>query len=214
MNTTEYIIAMLEEITSTMNQQGTLQIPDPCMITLLKNLSERRIWLDLTVDDAVLEYVRNILRWNIEDLGKPPEERDPIWIYIFNYGGAADFMWMLSDVIGISETPIYTVNMGQCCSAAALIFMSGHRRYMLPAASVLIHEGSGEISGDAVKVIDQAESYKSMVKRMHKFIIEHTKIPSATLTKKKNNDWELNGETCLKYGVCDRIIESISEILL
>lgn len=213
MNTTEYIVAMLEEINASMNDPETLSIPNPGMLSLLKNISERRIWLDLTVDETVLEYVRYILRWNLEDADIPPEERKPIWIYIFNYGGGADYMWMLTDVISISETPVYTVNMGQCCSAAALIFMSGRQRFMLPASSVLIHEGSSEISGDAVKVIDQAKSYESMVKRMHKYIIEHTNIPSGTLTKKKNNDWELNAETCLKYGVCDRIIASISEIL-
>ena len=212
MNTTEYIIAMLEEIEASMNNPETLSIPNPGMVSLMKNMSERRIWLDLAVDETVLEYVRYILRWNLEDAGIPPMERKPIWVYLFNYGGSADYMWMLTDVISISETPVYTVNMGQCCSAAALIFMSGHKRYMLPMSSVLIHEGSNEISGDAVKVLDQAKSYESMVKRMHRYIIDHTRIPSATLTRKKNNDWELNAETCLKYGVCDRIIESISEI--
>ena len=204
---------MLEEIEASMNNPETFSIPNPGMISLMKNMSEQRIWLDLTVDETVLEYVRYILRWNMEDAGIPPEDRKPIRIYIFNYGGGADYMWMLTDVIAISETPVYTVNMGQCCSAAALIFMSGHKRYMLPMSSVLIHEGSSEISGDAVKVLDQAKSYESMVKRMHRYIIDHTKIPSATLTRKKNNDWELNAETCLKYGVCDRVIESISEIL-
>ena len=213
MNTTDYIVAMLEEIESSMSNPETLAVPNPGMLSLLKNISERRIWLDLTVDEAVLEYVRYILRWNMEDAGIPAQDRKPIWIYLFNYGGGADYMWMLTDVISLSETPVYTVNMGQCCSAAALIFMSGHKRYMLPMSSVLIHEGSSEISGDAVKVIDQAKSYESMVKRMHRYIVDHTKIPSATLTKKKNNDWELNAETCLKYGVCDRVVESVSEVL-
>lgn len=204
---------MLEEIESSMNSPETLSVPNPGMVSLLRNISERRIWIDLSVDETVLEFVRYILRWNMEDASIPPQDRKPIWIYLFNYGGGADYMWMLTDVIALSETPVYTVNMGQCCSAAALIFMSGHKRYMLPASSVLIHEGSSAISGDAVKVIDQAESYKSMVKRMHRYIIDHTKIPSSTLTKKKNNDWELDAEACLKYGVCDRVIESISEIL-
>lgn len=213
MNTTDYIVSMLEEIESSINSPETLAVPNPGMVSLWRNLSDRRIWIDLCVDETVLEYVRFILRWNTEDAGIPPQDRKPIWIYLFNYGGSADFMWMLTDVISISETPVYTVNMGQCCSASALVFMSGHKRYMLPMSSVLIHEGSSEISGDAVKVLDQAKSYESMVKRMHRYIIDHTKIPSATLTKKKNNDWELNAETCLKYGVCDRIIDSISEIL-
>jgi len=212
LNTTDYIVEMLEGIEESMGSPETLAIPDPALVTFYQNLSERRIWLDLTVTDTILEYSRYILRWNIEDAGKPIEERHPIWIYIFNYGGSADFMWMFTDVISTSETPVYTVNVGKCCSASALIFMTGHKRFMLPSATVLIHEGSGEISGDAVKVIDQAESYKTMVRKMHAYILAHTSIPASTLSRKKNNDWELDSETCLKYGVCDKVIESLSEI--
>ena len=213
MNTTDYMVSMLEEIMASMNDPSNLSIPDPTLVTMLKNLSERRIWLDFAVDASMLDYARYIMQWNAEDAGLPADQRKPIWIYIFNYGGSADYMWMFTDIIAGSETPVYTVNVGKCCSAAALIFMTGHKRFMLPSATVLIHEGSGEIAGDAVKVLDQAESYKSMVKKMHRFILEHTHIPPATLTKKKNNDWELDGETCVKYGVCDAIIHSISEIL-
>ena len=213
LNATEYIVEMLESISESMASPETLAIPDPGTLTFYQNLSERRIWLNLGVDDTILEYSRYIMRWNKEDEGKPVEERKPIWVYIFSYGGSADFMWMFTDMIKASETPIYTVNMGQCCSAAAMIFMTGHKRFMLPSASVLIHEGSGSIEGDAVKVIDQAESYKAMVKRMHNYILAHSNIPAGTLSRKKNNDWELDSETCLKYGVCDVIANNLSEIM-
>lgn len=212
MNTTEYIIEMLEEIEESMNTPSTMAVPDPGVLTFFQNLSERRIWIDLSVDNTILEFSRYIMKWNEEDKEIPVENRKPIWIYIFNYGGSADFMWMFTDIISISETPIYTVNMGKCCSAASLIFMTGHKRFMLPTATVLIHEGSGTIEGDAVKVIDQAESYKTMVKKMHSYILSHTTIPAGTLTRKKNNDWELDSETCLKYGVCDYIVEKMSDI--
>lgn len=203
---------MLEGIEDSLNSPSTLAIPDPGMVSFYKNLADRRIWLDIAVGDTFLEYTRWIMRWNAEDAGKPVEERAPIWLYIFNYGGSADLMWAFTDVMQASETPIYTVNVGKCCSAAALIFMTGHRRFMLPSATVLIHEGSGEISGDAVKVIDQAESYKSMVRKMHGYILAHSKIPASTLNRKKNNDWELDSETCMKYGVCDTVVKSLSEI--
>ena len=204
---------MLEAIEESMTHPETMSVPDPGILTFYQNLSERRIWLDMAVDNTFLEYARNIMRWNTEDAGKPVAERKPIWLYIFNYGGGADFMWMFADIIASSETPVYTVNVGKCCSAAAIIFMSGHKRFMFPTATVLIHEGSGEIVGDAVKVLDQAESYKSMVRQMHNYILAHTKIPPATLTKKKNNDWELDADTCMKYGVCDQIVTKLSEVI-
>lgn len=191
---------------------ATLQLPDPDLLAYYKHLTGRRIWADYEVDDSFLTVASNILLWNIEDAGKPVEERIPIWLYMFNYGGSADIMWMIIDVIKRSETPVYTVNMGQCGSAAALIFMAGHVRYMFPMASVLIHEGAGKIDGDAIKVLDQAESYKAMIKRMRDYILANTDIPPAILTKKKNNDWELNSELCMKYRVCDKLVTKISEV--
>lgn len=205
----EFETALLTGVVDT----ATLQLPDPELLTYYKHLSYRKIWLDFNVDEYMLEVVRNIMLWNIEDNGRPVEERTPIWLYLFNYGGSLDLMWMITDVIQQSVTPVYTVNMGQCSSAAALIFMSGHRRFMLPSATVLIHEGQNQIGGDAVKVIDQAETYKIMIKKMREFIIAHTQIPQSTLSRKKNNDWELDSASCLKYGICDRIVGSMSEII-
>lgn len=191
----------------------SLQLPEPELLTYYKHLSERRVWLDLDIDESMLEVARNIMLWNIEDSGKPADQREPIWLYLFNYGGYMDLMWMITDVIAQSATPVYTVNMGQCSSAAALVFMAGHKRFMLPSATVLIHEGQNQISGDAVKVFDQAENYKTAVKKMHDFIIERTNIPKSTLSRKRNNDWEMDSDTCMKYGVCDRVIESLTEII-
>ena len=213
MNTTEYITEMLETIEESMISPETMSVPDPGVLMFYQNLSRRKLWLDISVGDTMLDYSRYIMQWNEEDHGKPPEDRQPIWLYIFNYGGSADFMWMFTDMISASVTPVYTVNVGKCCSAAALIFMTGHKRFMLPSATVLIHEGSGAIEGDAVKVIDQAESYKAMVKKMHNYILSHSMIPAATLTRKKNNDWELSAADCLKHGVCDAVVSKLSDIL-
>ena len=213
MDVNEYIDEMLEEIEDAMTKPETMMVPDPNLLMFYQNISDRRIWIDFSVDERVIEFSRWIINWNREDAGKDPADRKPIWVYLFNYGGSADLMWALMDIITASETPVFTVNVGKCCSAAALVFMTGHKRFMLPSASVLIHEGSSEITGDAVKVIDQAESYKTMVKKMKTYILEHTNIPAAMLNRKKNNDWELDSETCLKFGVCDVVAEKLSDIL-
>lgn len=122
-------------------------------------------------------------------------------------------MWALIDAIKTSVTPVYVVNMGLAASAAAIIFIAGHKRFMMPSAHVLIHEGSGSIKGDAVKILDQADSYQKELSRMRSFILDHTRIPASTLKKKRNNDWDISAEDCLKYGICDVIVERMDEIL-
>jgi ATP-dependent Clp protease protease subunit len=103
--------------------------------------------------------------------------------------------------------------MGYCASAAAIIFVSGHKRFMMPLSSVMIHKGSAQIAGDAQKVIDQADSYKKEIKKMRDFIADHTSIPSRTLSSKQNNDWEIDAEYCLEHKVCDVVVSTLDDII-
>lgn len=174
---------------------------------------QRRIWIDFSVDGSIIEFVRMIHLWNIEDKGIPVEQRKPIWIMLENYGGDSDYMWMMVDTIETSTTPVYTVNLGVAASAASIIFIAGKKRYMMPNANVIIHEGSAQLGGDAVKVLDASDSYRKELKRMKEFILSKTNIPPATLNKKKNNDWSLDSTYCLEHGVCDEVVTSIDQIL-
>lgn len=191
----------------------TTVMPNPDEISHYKLEKERKYYLDDIVDGSLMGLHRMILRWNMEDVGKKPEERKPIWIFIMSPGGESDIMWALLDMIGASKTPIYTVNVGTAASAASLIFIAGHKRFMMPNARVIIHEGSAQFGGDAVKVMDASESYKKELKRMKNYILEHTSIQPAQLNRKRNNDWELDAQFCIENGVCDKIVESIEEVI-
>ena len=188
-------------------------LPDPDVISYYVLEKERIIYLDFDVSAETMAIHRMIMRWNIEDRGKPVPERKPIRIFIMSYGGNVDNMWVLIDTISASQTPVYTVNCGVAASAAASIFISGHVRFMMPNAKVVIHEGSAQFAGDAVKVMDASESYKKELKRMKDFILDKTNISRAALYKKRNNDWELDSEFCFENGVCDKIVSTLDEVV-
>ena len=122
-------------------------------------------------------------------------------------------MWSIVDTIEASETPVYTIDAGVAASAAGLIFLAGHKRYMLNRSKVVIHEGSAHMAGDAVKVMDAGESYKKMLRQMKDYILSRTQINASVLNKQKCHDWELDARYCLDHGVCDAIIGKLSEIL-
>ena len=189
------------------------KLPMPSEINYYALLKERKIYLDFDVCDDVSVIHQMILRWNMEDKGKPAEERQPIWIYVQSLGGELYSMWMLVDAILLSTTPVYTVNLGMAASAASLIFIAGHKRFMTPNAKVLIHEGSAAFSREANKVMDATDSYKKDLKAMKDFILAHTAIPKTQLMKKRNSDWELDANYCLENKVCDKIIETLDEVL-
>lgn len=190
-------------------------LPDPDEISYYILEKERKLYLDFDIKESITSVERMILRWNIEDKknGIPPNERRPIWLYILSNGGYLYCMWSVVDIIEASVTPIYTVNIGLCASAASIIFISGHKRFMMPRAKVLIHEGSAAIEGDAQKVQDQADSYKKEVKAMKEYILNRTNIPKAQLMKKRNNDWELDASYCLENKVCDVIINTLDDVI-
>ena len=187
-------------------------LPAPDSISYYVLEKERIIYLDFDVSTEVLTIHRMIVRWNLEDKGKPAEERKPIKIYVMSYGGDVDSMWMLIDAIKASTTPVHTINCGVAASAAASIFISGHVRYMMPNAKVVIHEGSAQFAGDAVKVMDASDSYKKELKRMKDFILENTEINKTLLYKKRNNDWELDATFCLENKVCDYVVSALEEV--
>lgn len=188
-------------------------LPDPSTVSYYVLEKERKVYMDFEVSPAVLELQKLILRWNKEDQGKPVSERKPIRLYIMSYGGDLDYMWTLVDAMMLSVTPIHTINMGVAASAAALIFLAGSTRYMTPNAKVLIHEGSAQVAGDANKVMDATQAYAKELQRMKDFILMRTEIPKKLLNKKRDNDWTITAQECLDMKVCDRIIESIDEVL-
>lgn len=189
------------------------KLPDLAVVNLYKLTGERKIWFDLSVDANTLEWEKMILLWNLEDKGKPVEERKPIWIYLFNYGGSFDLEWSFIDLIDASQTPIYTVNMGVCASAAADIFIAGKKRFMTKNARTMLHQGSAGFQGDSQKIFDQVDDYKRQLEKTKQFILERTNISSRAYGTHLKDDWWLNAEECLKHGVCDALIENLDEVL-
>ncbi len=202
-----------ELFTDLLNDPFNAKLPDVTAVSMYKLLAERRIWFDLSVDANTLEYEKLILLWNQEDKGKPVNERKPIWIYLFNYGGSFDLEWSFIDLIDASETPIYTVNMGVCASAAADIFIAGRKRFMMKNARTMLHQGSAGFQGDTQKIFDQVDDYKRQLEKTKQFILERTQITSRAYGAHLKDDWWLNAEECLKNGVCDCLIGSIDEVL-
>lgn len=204
---------MSEFFLPTMEGVPDNRLPLPDEISYYTLEKERIYFMDYDVDEPCMELQRMIIRWNMEDKGKPVEERKPIRIFLHSGGGYAFYMWTLIDTILMSKTPVYTINLGYCMSAAALIFIAGHKRFMFPRAKVLIHQGANKIEGDAQKVMDQTAAYKKELKEMQDYILSRTDIPAAQLSKKKNNDWELDADYCLEKKVCEKIVHELDEVI-
>ena len=73
------------------------------------------------------------------------QRQDPegeITLYINSPGGSVDSGMALYDVMQAVSCPIRTVCVGLAASMAALLFVSGAERDMLPHSRLMIHVGS------------------------------------------------------------------------
>ena len=190
-----------------------LQLPDPELVTYYRNLEDRVIWIDYGVDESILEVSKLIMYFNKLDKDIPIEDRQPIKILLYSYGGDGQACFSLLDIIALSKTPVWTINMGVAMSAGLLILLAGHKRFCLKNSTALAHSGSGGTSGTFEQTEAQMKDYQRFVKTMRDYIIERTDIDTKTLNKYKNKEWFLYSEDQLKYGIVDKIIDDIDEIL-
>ena len=205
----------MEEIHVAIHKEAEyLTLPSPELITFYRNLENRVLWLDSDVDEYWLEFSRKIIEWNREDKGLSPEQRKPIKLMFFSYGGSLDVNNALIDTIKLSTTPIYGVNVGQACSAGCFIYLACHKRFAFPNATFLIHQGEGNgFSGTYAQVVAAVMEYQRKVEELERYLRENTEIPDDILSENITTEWFLSADEALDYKVCDKIVTSLDEIL-
>lgn len=191
------------------------QLPDPELLTYYKNIDNRVIWLDTGVDDMWLEYEKQIIEWNREDIGLSTKDRKPIKLMFFSYGGQIDINYSFIDLIQKSKTPVWGVNMGQACSAACFIFIACHKRFAMPRSSYLIHQGGveGGFSGTYEQVVAAIMEYQRRIDELGQYLLQYTNITEDMLNEKFDSEWYLTAEDAVKLGVADEIVNDIDDIL-
>ncbi len=197
--------------------EANLQLPDPQLVAYYKDSSDKHRMLYITrdIDDSLMDEIRCIIRWNLEDEENniPVEKRTPIKLLLLSYGGQIDMCQSMLDIIQLSRTKVICINLGVCASAASLILMAGHERYALKNSWALIHQGQGSAGGTYAMVEAQSANYKKMIENMRDFILSHTKIDSKLYNKQKSKEWYLYDDNMCELGVVDHIVTDISQII-
>lgn len=186
-----------------------LQLPSPELLSYYQDESNRTFWIDGEIDGNLTEFSKLIIKYNKEDKGQPIEKRKPIKIFITSPGGNLDETLAFIGLIGISKTPVYTIDAGWAYSAAGLILMAGHKRFALPNTECLIHSGSGSLGGSFEQTTEQMKNYKALIDKMREFILSHTTIDAKLFKKQSAKDWYINTEEMLKYGIVDAIVDDL-----
>ncbi len=190
-----------------------LQLPDDSLLNFYEGLEHRVFWINDEINIYSLNLIHYIIKWNKEDKDLPIEQRKPIKLFFFSPGGDIDTNYAIIDTIKLSKTPIIGVNIGQCASAAAFIFLSCHQRYMLSHSYFLFHQGSGQLTGSFGEIYAQMEDYQAQVEELASFMATHTKYTTEEIAEKIVNEWYIRKDEAIEKGVCQKIIDNIDELV-
>lgn len=186
----------------------------------MEDLGTRRLYLNANVDSDTLQTIGyHILRYNRMDKDTPAKERTPIILYINSWGGSTVDGMGLADIITLSETDVYTVNLAACYSMGFYIFLAGKRRYAMPHSQFLLHEGYvGSVYGENTSKARERIEFETvkMEEENRKYILDRTNIGKKVYDKNFKTEWYMLPQEAKKLGIVDCIIGEdckLSEIL-
>ena len=126
-------------------------------------------------------------------------------INLFIHSDGGDLMAGLScmDHISFSSIPVTTIVDGFAASAAAVMFLGGAKRKMMPHSFVLIHQLSTGFWGKYEDIKDEVKNCDLLMKNALDIYKTKTDIPPKRLTKFMKRDVYLSFDKCLKYKIVD-----------
>lgn len=169
-------------------------------------LAAREIEITGAIDaGSVSTAIRCLLHLQKED------QQLPITLYINSPGGEVQSGLALYDVMQAVSCPIHTVCLGMAASMAALLFIAGDQREMLPHSRAMIHDPliGGGIGGSALSAKARADDLMRIRDITAQVISQHTGMNLEEVFELTAKDTYFEAEEAIANGMADRIIASL-----
>jgi ATP-dependent Clp protease, protease subunit len=165
------------------------------------------------VDEKITEIIHGLLYMNeMNKLEKDPKNKRDIEFYLSTYGGSADDMFALYDMMKIVEedTDIVTIGMGKVMSAGVLILAAGTKgkRKIGRNCRVMIHSVIAGNHGSLPNLINEMEAIQDLQELYIERLVEETNMTKKQMKKlleQKVNIY-LSAEEAVKHGIADIIV--------
>ena len=135
----------------------------------------------------------------------------PITLYINSPGGEVQSGLALYDVMQAVSCPIRTVCLGMAASMAALLFIAGDDREILPHSRVMIHDPliSAGAGGNALSVKARADDLMRIRDITAGVIARHSGMSIDRVFELTATDTYFEAEEAVEAGLADRIITKL-----
>jgi ATP-dependent Clp protease, protease subunit len=172
-------------------------------------LRHRILLLDSPLDDEIGAMLSaQLVLLSIED----PNADISLWIN--SPGGSVPAMLAIADTMRLVPNDVSTVVLGMAYSAGQFLLCCGTegKRYALPHAKVLLHQGSAGIGGNAVDIQLQAEDLRHMRDTVLGIIADRTGKSPEQVFEDSLRDHVFTAEEARDYGFLDHLVTSLDQI--
>jgi ATP-dependent Clp protease protease subunit len=172
-------------------------------------LHERIIVLGAEIDDHVANRLcAQLLLLSAED------SRGDISLYINSPGGSVSAGLAIYDTMRLIPNDVSTLAMGLAGSMGQFLLSAGvpGKRFCLPHAQILMHQGSAGFGGTAADVEIYAGQLERIGATLVRLISEHTGQPVETIERDSRRDRWFNAEEAMEYGLIDHILDRVDDV--
>jgi ATP-dependent Clp protease protease subunit len=172
-------------------------------------LGQRILLLDTALDDEIGALLcSQLVLLSAED----PTTDISLWIN--SPGGSVTAMLAIADTMRLVPNDVSTVVLGMAYSAGQFLLCCGTqgKRYALPHAKVLLHQGSAGIGGSAVDIELQADDLRHMRDTVLEIIAERTGKTSQQVFEDSLRDHMFTAEEARDYGFVDQVVDDFGRL--
>ena len=166
-------------------------------------LRERIVFLGQEIDDAIANLViAQLLFLESED-----PERD-LSLYVNSPGGSAYAGMAIYDAMQHVRPDVRTVCCGIGMSAAAMILAGGAagKRFALPHAKMMIHQGSAGFRGAPADIQIAAREIAETTRQMAELIAHHSGRTVDQVMEDIDRDRFMTPDEAIEYGLIDAVL--------
>ncbi|MDZ7882917.1 MAG: ATP-dependent Clp protease proteolytic subunit [Mycobacterium sp.] len=170
---------------------------------LREDLYRKRV---LVLDGALDDDNGAVLMTQLLTLASDSDDDVALWIH--SPGGSVPAMLAIRDVMALIPADVSTLALGLACSAGQFLLSSGTpgKRFALPHARILMHQGSAGIAGSAVEVEVQADDLRHTRDTVLALIAADTGQDVERIFTDSLHDRWFTAEQARAYGFIDHIV--------
>ena len=163
-------------------------------------------------EEKIADIIHNVIFFNEVNKAAEDDSKKDITFYLSTYGGNADDMFAMYDMMRIvrEDTDIETIGLGKVMSAGVLLLAAGTKgkRKIGKNCRVMIHAVMGGNHGSLHNMMNEMEAIEQLQDMYCDALISETKLTRAKLKKmieRKVNVY-LSAEEAIELGIADEII--------